>query len=125
MSNDKRTIGITKDNHLALQKLVQSGQFVSELDAAKFAMAHAARSGVAVGHADGADTKWNVGSVDPTGDLREMIISLYPDTKEPYRLIEYLMNRGISDLADASETPDVFGLLFSERDEQPTTNAKD
>ena len=112
MGTDKKTIGIIKANHGALQKLVQSGLFASELDAAKFAMAHAVRKGVAEGRTEGADTKWNVGSVDPAGDLRELIVSLYRDCDEPYRLMEYLMNEGIHDLASRSETPDVYGALF-------------
>ena len=113
MSNDKKTIGITKANHVPLQRLVQSGQFASELDAAKFAMAYAARNGTSPGRADSADTKWNVGSVDPSGDLREMIVSLYADSDEPYRLMERLMNQGIQALAGGTETPDVYGVLFS------------
>lgn len=117
MGTDKKTIGITKANHGALLKLVQGGQFASELDAAKFAMAYAARNGVAAGRAEGADTKWNVGSVDPAGDLREMIVSLYPDSDEPYRLMEYLMNEGIDALAKSSETPDVYGALFQNGEE--------
>lgn len=62
-------------------------------------------------------TKWNVGSVDPAGDLREMIVSLYPDSDEPYRLMEYLMNEGIDALAKSSETPDVYGALFQNGEE--------
>lgn len=112
MSNDKKTIGITKANHSDLQKLLQTGQFASELDAAKFAMAFAARNEVPAGRADGADTKWNVGSVDPSGDLREMVRTLYPDVSEPYRLMEHLMNEGIRSLAGEAENPDVFGVLF-------------
>lgn len=115
MGNDKRTLGITKVNQGALQKLVQNGQFASELDAAKFAMAYAARNGVAEGRAEGADTKWNVGSVDPAGDLREMVLSLYPESDQPYRLIEHLMNHGIQELAGGSETPDIYGVLFSSK----------
>lgn len=112
MSNDKRTIGIAKQNHGLLQRLVHAGRFVSELDAAKFAMAYAVHQGASAGRSDGTDTKWNVGSVDPLGNLREMIMSLYPNNDEPYRLMEYLINTGLQELGRNSETPDVFGALF-------------
>lgn len=115
MGGDKQTIGITRDNLGALQRLITSGQFGSELDAAKFAMAHAIKGGTAAGRADGADTKWNVGSVDPTGDLRSLLSAFYPAVDEPYRLMEYLMNEGLAALAgNEAETPDVYGAMFEQ-----------
>ena len=115
MGADKKTIGITSNNLGALQRLITSGQFGSELDAAKFAMAHAIKSGVAAGRTDGADTKWNVGSVDPSGNLRAMLATFYPEVSEPYRLLEHLMNQGLADLAGAErETPDVYGAMFDQ-----------
>jgi len=115
MAADKKTIGITRDNLGALQRLVTSGQFGSELDAAKFAMAHAIKGGAAAGSADGAGTKWNVGSVDPTGNLRSLLTAFYPEADEPYRLMEYLMNKGVAELAgNEAETPDVYGAMFDQ-----------
>lgn len=115
MGADKKTIGIAKDNIGALQRLIASGRFGSELDAAKFAMAHAIKSGAEAGRADGADTKWNVGSVDPTGNLRALLAAFYPEVDEPYRLMEYLMNRGVAELAgNEAETPDVYGAMFDQ-----------
>lgn len=99
MANDKKTIGITKANASALAGLVSAGRFGSELDAAKFAMAHALKAGVQSGSTDGAETKWNVGSFDPDGSLRSLLEALRPDAAEPYRLAEHLMNEGIKSLA--------------------------
>ena len=113
MEKDKKTIGITHDNVGALQRVVVSGHFGSELDAAKFALAYAINGGIQNGRSDGADTKWNVGSVDPSGGLRELISTYYPDEGEPYRLIEYLINVGLDRLAgNALETPDIYGVMF-------------
>lgn len=113
MGADKKTVGITSGNIAALQRLVDAGHFGSELDAAKFAMAHAIKGDVPVGRVDGADTKWNVGSVDPDGNLRFLLVALYPETDEPYRLMEYLMNKGLEELAGSeSARPDVYGALF-------------
>jgi hypothetical protein len=110
---DKRTIGITSSNERALAALIQAGNFGAELDAAKFAMAHAINHGIEAGSADGANTKWNVGTVDPDGSLRALVESLYSDATEPYRLIEHLINEGLKLLQSAdSAPPDVVGLLI-------------
>jgi hypothetical protein len=113
MASDKKTIGITEANAAALERLVSAGRFGSELDAAKFAMAYAINAGVALGSTDGAGTKWNVGSVDPDGSLRSLLEALCPESTEPYRLAEHLMNEGIKGLAaklGASE--DLYETLF-------------
>jgi hypothetical protein len=113
MGTDKRTIGISNSNHGGLVALVRAGHFGSELDAAKFAMAFAIRQGAAVGSTEGADTKWNVGSLDPDGSLRSLIETFYPDVPEPYRLAEHLMNEGIKSLvAILSESGDLYETLF-------------
>lgn len=114
MSVDKKTIGIAKGNLAALTSLVESGNFASELDAARFAMAYAVRSGVPAGATEGADTKWNVGSVDPDGSLRSLIEALYPDASEPYRLAEYFMNEGVKLLETTRGNGiDVYDALFT------------
>lgn len=113
MTTDKKTIGITKGNSAALAGLVLAGRFGSELDAAKFAMAYAIRAGLAGGNTDGAETKWNVGSVDPDGSLRSLLEALYPESVEPYRLAEHLINQGIKRLsADIGESGDLYETIF-------------
>ncbi|MES9811349.1 MAG: hypothetical protein ABW159_00585 [Candidatus Thiodiazotropha sp.] len=115
MATDKKTIGITRDNNEVLQRLVIDGQFGSELDAAKFAMARAIKKGTEPGRIDSADTKWNVGSVDVDGKLRSLLTAFYPDVEEPFRLMEYLMNKGLSELAMSStQKLDVYGIMFDE-----------
>lgn len=114
MATDKKTIGITKSNAATLAELAAAGHFASELDAAKFAMSYAIRRGTPAGATDGADTKWNVGSIDPDGSLRSLVEALYPDVPDPYRLVEHLMNEGIQALRPAhSGAPiDVHAVLF-------------
>src|SRR6266550_4867742 len=109
MASDKKTIGITKANAAALAELVSAGSFGSELDAAKFAMAYAIKNGVHSGSTDGAETKWNVGSVDPDGSMRSLLEALYPEASEPYRLLEHLMNEGIKALSPTAGIP---GALY-------------
>jgi hypothetical protein len=116
MPGDKKTIGITASNATALADLTAMGSFGSELDAAKFAMAYAIRIAAAPGSADGAETKWNVGSVDPDGSLRSLIEALFPEADEPYRLAEQLMNSGLQELARAKASgSDLYDVLFPAR----------
>lgn len=113
MALDKKTIGITKANAATLIELERAGRFASELDAAKFAMAFAIRSGVAQGSTEGAETKWNAGSVDPDGSVRSLVEALCPDVTEPYRLVEHLMNEGIAMLKnELSGGADLYDVMF-------------
>lgn len=114
MANDKKTIGISKANAAALNTLVSEGQFDSELDAAKFAMAYAIKLGLPAGTTDGTETKWNVGSVDPDGSLRSLLEAIFPTSPEPYRLAEYLMNEGIKHLGETlGGGGDLYEIIFS------------
>jgi len=113
MATDKKTIGITKSNSAALASIVEAGHFGSELDAAKFALAVAIKRGTPAGSTDGAETKWNVGSVDPDGSMRGLVEALYPGLEEPYRLMEHLMNEGLRLLAPSPDRlPDIREALL-------------
>jgi hypothetical protein len=113
MAIDKKTVGITKSNAPALADLVSHGRFASELDAAKFAMAYAIKSGVTGGSTEGAETKWNVGSIDPDGSVRSLIEALCSEASEPYRLAEHLINEGIKLLAGKlSAGGDLYDVMF-------------
>ena len=113
-TTDKRTIGIASGHERVLQALGEAGLFGSEVEAAKFAMAHAIDAGVGKGATEGAETKWNVGTVDPDGTLRAVVQALFPEERQPYRLVEYLMNEGLR-LLDSGEglAPDVAGMMMS------------
>lgn len=116
MAADKKTIGITKPNAAGLNSLVAAGRFGSELDAAKFAMAYAIKHGVPIGTTEGAETKWNVGSVDPDGSMRSLLEALFPNGAEPYRLAEHLMNEGIQKLVETlGASGDLYETLFPNR----------
>lgn len=111
---DKKTIGVTSANERVLAALAAEGMFGSEIEAAKFAMAHAIGAGVSRGITEGAGTKWNVGSVDSDGGLKAVVEALFPDEGQPYRLVEHLMNEGLR-LFDKGDKlpPDVAGALFA------------
>lgn len=114
MASDKKTIGIAKANAAALINLVTAGRFGAELDAAKFAMAYAIKKGIPPGTTEGAETKWNVGSVDPDGSMRSLLEAFYPTGGEPYRLAEHFMNEGIKSLAELlGGNEDLYEILFT------------
>lgn len=110
-SGDKRTIGVAPANERSLAALVAAGGFGSELDAAKFAMAHAIEQGTDVGTVEGTSTKWNIGSVDADASLRALIETLYGGVAEPYRLIEYLINEGLRLLDSGDIPPNIVKLI--------------
>ena len=110
-SADKRTIGIARANERSLASLIEAGNFGSELDAAKFALAHAIEQGAETGTVDGASTKWNVGTVDPDGTLRGLIEAIYGPVAEPYRQTEYLINEGLRLLDSGDVPPNVLKLI--------------
>lgn len=114
--NDKKTIGITPSGKRILSDLMKTEQFSTEIDAAKFALAVAVKRGAALGAAEGADTKWNIGTVDPDQSLRLIIESLYQDVTEPYRVIESLIDQGLN-FVDAGPgiPPDLHTFLFDSR----------
>lgn len=109
---DKKTLGVTRGNERPLATLVEAGSFASEMDAARFAMAHAIAHGVKQGKTDGTSTKWNVGSFDNDGSLRLVAEAVYGEVVEPYRLVEHLVNEGLQ-LLDAGDgtPPDVVGII--------------
>ena len=111
---DKKTIGVAPGQLATLERLKSAGHFETEIDAAKFAMAHAIEQGVPQGATEGAETKWNVGSFDSDGGLKAVIEALFPDETTPYRRIEHLINEGLR-LLDKGDTipPDVAGLVLN------------
>jgi hypothetical protein len=40
----------------------------------------------------------NVGSFDPNGEIRALIRALYPDTQDPFGMVQILMSRGLIQL---------------------------
>jgi len=96
---DKNTIGVTAKNAVVLDDLVHDAKFADQMQAARFAMSVAIEAGVQPGTVEGATTKWNVGSFDQDGELAILLRALYP-SEMPYRLLEYLIDAGLSLLAD-------------------------
>ncbi|NLI64008.1 MAG: hypothetical protein GX367_04665 [Bacteroidales bacterium] len=105
MLEDKVNIGLTLESTRIAEKLEETGNFEDKLTIAKFALAYAIKNNLdtnltedKIGDIGG--TKWNIGSVDTDQYLRNVIISLYPEVKTPYRAIEILMNKGLTSIGE-------------------------
>lgn len=111
---DKKTIGVTTSNERALAALASAGRFNTDIEAAKFAMAHAINQGIGRGTTEGAGTKWNMGSFDSDGSLKAIVEALHPEETNPYRLVEHLINEGLR-LLDKGDglPPDVAGVILA------------
>lgn len=116
MADDKTTIGVTSAGASVLETLAQRGLFIDQMDAAKFAISLAIRLNVVPGEMNSAGTKWNVGSFDKEGHLRVALLELYPDEKAPYRLAEFLIDKGLSLLSEELKAnPDLDVRILQKR----------
>ena len=92
-------IAFTEDATAAARRLCDLFPFDDLKDVARVGAAYALRAGLPLarpadfGPASGSN--FNVGSVDPEGELRDLLAALHPENDEdPYRVIETLMSVG-------------------------------
>ena len=120
MSGDRKTIGLTHEGREVLNQLMDTGFFKEQMDAAKFGMTVAINQGIAPGDAGGASTVWNVGSFDPAGEIRQMILALYPNVEAPYKACEYFIDEGLSQINKLVKKQKTVDLLEIIRTFQPS-----
>ncbi len=100
MTTDRNTIGLTASGRKIMDKVMEKNCFKDQMDAAKFAVSLVINSDIKIdikkASLEGIRTSWNIGSFDPEGELKNLIIAIYPHiTTTPYRFIEYLIDRGL------------------------------
>jgi hypothetical protein len=93
MSEDRKTIGLTKGTRGVLDQIMKKDWFKDRSDAAKFALAVAVNAGVKPGDTEGAETVWSTTIIEP--ELRDTIRVLFPEADMPYKAIESLINAGL------------------------------
>ncbi len=98
-AGDKKTIGVSPSGEEVLRKVCGGKPFETDLDAARFAVALAITEGPWPPPKVETGTKWNVGSFDPSGDLKSVLEMLKGSVEEPYRTIESLLDAGLQLLA--------------------------
>ena len=92
---DKKSVGLSSETQAILAEIEQTGWFLEGQDIARFALAYAIRQGVADGTTKNTDTRWAVGNFDASGEIRTVLVALYPQSPEPVRLMEHLVNEGL------------------------------
>lgn len=95
----RRNIAFTPTATAAAKRLQERFPFEDLIDVARVATAYALREKMPLarpadfGSANGSN--FNIGSVDPKGELRDLLLALHPEIDEdPYRVVETLMSLG-------------------------------
>jgi hypothetical protein len=95
---DRVTVGVNADGQKALDALRgETPYFPEELDAYRFAIAYSIGNGLAehLVPVKGADTKYNIGTLDRDQRVRKLIEASFPETTRPYALAEQLAHVGL------------------------------
>jgi hypothetical protein len=114
-------IAFTPAATAAARRLQGRFPFDDLVDVARVGTAYALRANLPLtraadfGSANGSN--FNVGSVDPQGELRDLLLALHPEIQEdPYRVVETLMSLGTIALDEQVAAGEVLSLrdLISE-----------
>ena len=84
---DKRTLGVTAEGAAALSEIMGTGWFEEEMDAYRVAISLAIAKDLVkdASEMSGVSTKWNVGTLDPDGRLRSMVVAFAEESVDrPY-----------------------------------------
>lgn len=108
-------IAFTEAAEEAARRLVNRFPFAALVDTARVGAAFALREGMSlsrpedVGPANGSN--YNVGSVDPGGELRDLLLALHPHIEEdPYRVLETLMSQGVLAIDERVASGEILSL---------------
>lgn len=97
---DRKTLSASDSANTAIEALTSSGWFADGIEAYRVAIAYALAKGLEpsdVPERVNATTKYNVGSVDPEGRVRNLIGLLRPeDAERPYATAEWLAEAGLA-----------------------------
>jgi hypothetical protein len=91
---DRVTVGVTPQGAENLAALMETGWFQDEMDAYRLAISIALAEGIDADAITGAQTKFNVGTLDRDGRLRQLVMALHEPAK-PYELCERLAHAGL------------------------------
>lgn len=98
---DRKQIGLTDDGKAAVALLTDRlGWFGEAQEAGRFALGYAVREGIELGVTDAAvETRWSPDGFDPSGEIRGLLRASYPENTTPVRLMEYLIDQGLRQIA--------------------------
>lgn len=105
---DKKQISLSTEGQLILARIKELEWFHEAQDIVRFCIAYAIKMKVPEGDSSAStETKWAVAALDETGELRELLNTLFPQCKTPGRLMEHFMNEGIKLIGKKIEKPSV------------------
>lgn len=112
LSESRKTVSLSASATSSLAALKGRFPFSQDFDAARVGIAFAVAQSITPDRPAGfgplGETTWNVGSLDPSGNLKELMRSLWPGAGDPYMVLETLMNLGLVELGKyISENPAV------------------
>jgi hypothetical protein len=114
-TSGRTNIAYTLTGEQAARRLVDHFPFAGLQDVARVATAFALRENLSLarpedfGSANGSNA--HVGSVDPQGELKDLLLALHPEIDEdPYRVIETLMSVGAIELDRRVATGQILSL---------------
>lgn len=112
--DDNITVGLSEAAHLQLQQLKDDGVISEMRDGYRFGLALAIASKQMASPDVKFKTFLNVGSLDPDGAIRDVIVELFPDSAtKPYAIAERLAEAGVAELGRLHEAGQLrFGDLF-------------
>lgn len=126
MGRQRVNIAYTIAAEAAARRLINQFPFSNLVDVARVGVAFAVRQQLPLvrpadfGSANGSN--FNVGTVDPNGELRDILLALHPGlTEDPYRVIETLMSVGTLDLDEKVSSGEVLSLrdMLAEETQAP------
>lgn len=91
---DRVTVGVTPEGAENLAALMETGWFQDEMDAYRLAISIALAESLDAGAVTGAQTKFNVGTLDRDGRLSQLVTVLR-DSARPYDQSERLAHAGL------------------------------
>lgn len=95
---DRRTLGLTPAAQQLLDSLMALGWFRQEADVFRLAVSVGLARGLKKDPSDlvGLSTKWNVGTLDSDGRLRDLVRSLVPESGDhPFAYAELTAHAGL------------------------------
>jgi hypothetical protein len=98
---DRKQIGLTESGDATVALLTERlGWFGEAQEAGRFALGYSVRDGIQPGQTAAAvETRWSPDGFDPTGEIRSLLRAMYPENVTPVRLMEYLIDEGLSRIA--------------------------
>jgi hypothetical protein len=103
-NEDSITVGLTEETHSVLQRLKDDGVFNEMKDGYHFGIAFAIAKDLIAPANIRTRTILNLGSLDPDGSIRDMVLQLFPDAAaRPYRYVERLAEAGVAEMGRAHE----------------------